>query len=69
MCETMAYLMQDGERQPLLRDVVRIQRDGEELILISLLGERQIVRGRIADADFLKHAILIEPAPSPSQSE
>ena len=65
MCEATAYLVQDGGRKEVLRDVVRIQRDGEELILISLLGERQMVRGRIIEADFLTHVISIEATPSP----
>jgi len=60
VCEATAYLVLDGAKKELLRDVVRIQRDGEELILISLLGERQMVRGKIVEADLLAHTISIE---------
>lgn len=69
MCEATVYLVKDGGTETLLSDVVRVKRDGDELILTSLLGERKIVRGRIAEADFLAHTIAIEPVPSAGQGE
>ena len=64
MCEATVYMARSGGTETLLSDVVRVKRDGDELILTSLLGERKIVRGRIAEADFLAHTITIEPVPS-----
>ena len=69
MCETTVFVARGGATETLLSDVVRVKRDGEELILTSLLGERKIVRGRIAEADFLAHTITIEPVPSATLGE
>jgi predicted RNA-binding protein len=43
-----------------MRDVTQVHPEGDMLVFSSLLGERKLIRGRIAHLDFLKHTVLIE---------
>lgn len=60
MCEATVYVKTDGQEREIMRDVTRVEPEGDTLVLSSLLGEQKLVRGRIARLDFLKHTVLIE---------
>ncbi len=60
MCEAKAFLVTDDHEEEIMRDVVLLQPEGENFVLINLLGEQKIVRGNIKRIDFLKHTIVLE---------
>ncbi len=60
MCEAKAFLVTDDHEEEIMRDVVLLQPEGENYVLINLLGEQKIVRGSIRRIDFLKHTIVLE---------
>ena len=57
MCETTVYLRDDGEEQKIMEDVVLVQPENDAYLLVNLLGEQKLVRGRIVKVDFLKHTL------------
>jgi predicted RNA-binding protein len=59
MCEATVYLGGEGQEM-VMKDVVLIEPDGDRFLLINLIGERKLVRGRIKKIDFLKHTIILE---------
>jgi predicted RNA-binding protein len=59
MCEATVYLGGEGQEM-LMRDVVLVEPEGDGFLLINLMGERKLVRGRIKKIDFLKHSIVLE---------
>ncbi len=62
MCEARAYVIKDGEEQQIMQDVVLAQPEGGTCLLVNLLGEQKLVRGRVEKIDFLRHAIYLSQA-------
>ncbi len=62
MCEAKAYVIENGNEQQIMQDVVMAQSEGETCLLVNLLGEQRLVRGRIEKIDFLQHAIYLRRA-------
>ena len=60
MCQSKAYLEQDGAEELLLEDVVMVEPDGDKLILMNLFGEQQTVDAKIKMVDLLHHKIILE---------
>jgi len=61
MCEAKVFLIEDHTNQPLMKDVVLIQPEGDAYLLANLIGEQKLVRGRIVKIDFLRHTVQLEP--------
>jgi predicted RNA-binding protein len=49
-----------------MEDVVLVQPEGDAYLLVTLLGEQKLVRGRIEKIDFLKHSVHLSQAPEPA---
>ena len=60
MCEAKIYLSDGEEEKKIMEDVVLVQPEGDAYLLISLLGEQKLVRGRIEKIDFLKHTVHLK---------
>lgn len=60
MCEAKVYVRDgDGEERQVMEDVMLVQPEPEQdaYLLVNLLGEQKLVRGRIEKIDFLKHTV------------
>ncbi len=60
MCESNAYIMQDGEEQLLLEDVDIVRPEGDSVYLRSAFGEQKTVSGRIKEIRLVDHRIILE---------
>lgn len=60
MCQSNAYLVQDGEEELLLEDVILIEPEGDKIRLISLFGERMLIDGKVKAVDLLHHKVILE---------
>jgi predicted RNA-binding protein len=63
MCEARIYLSGDGDERKIMEDVVLVQPEGDAYLLVTLLGEQKLVRGRIEKIDFLKHTVHLGQLP------
>ncbi|MCX7856348.1 MAG: CooT family nickel-binding protein [Anaerolineae bacterium] len=63
MCEAKVYLDSDRSGRPLMEDVILLQPEGDEFLLVNLLGEQKRVRGRIKKIAFLRHTVYLTAAP------
>lgn len=68
MCEATAYLVIGDREKKIMENVVLLEPEGEQLLLVDLLGEQKVVRARIKKADFLRHRIVLEESPSEAAS-
>ncbi len=59
MCQTTAYLIEEGKEVPLLEDVVNITPEEGRVRIVNLFGEEKVVEGRIQQIDLLSHRIVI----------
>lgn len=59
MCQTTAYLLEDGREKLLMNDVIALIPEKGQVRLVNLFGEDLTVAGRIKQIDLLSHKILI----------
>lgn len=64
MCQTVAYVVEDGREVTVLQDVVSVVPVADTIRMVNLFGEEKMVRGRIKQIDLLAHRILIQAAPA-----
>lgn len=60
MCQSHVYLVKDGEEKLIMEDVSMIKPQGDELLLVGILGEAIQVKARIKELQLTDHRILIE---------
>jgi predicted RNA-binding protein len=61
MCQATVYLVQHGQEQEIMRDVILLEPAENGVRLASFFEEPQVVDGRVRKIDFLKHRVLLEP--------
>jgi predicted RNA-binding protein len=73
MCLARAYMRPVNDSSPrseqagasgsllLMENVAYVEVDGEELLLRSLFGDTQTLRGRIASIDFSENRLMLQP--------
>jgi predicted RNA-binding protein len=69
MCEAKVYLKKDDQEQMIMENVMLMQPDGEDYLLVNLLGEQKLVQGQIERIDFLKHAVYLSDSPQSATEE
>lgn len=60
MCQTTAYVIEQGKEVPILEDVVSILPEDGTIRMVNLFGEEKVVPGRIKRIDLLTHRVMIE---------
>lgn len=59
MCELTVYLLKEGTEEKIMEDVATITPDGENLVLVDLLGQQMIVEARIKELKLLEHKVYL----------
>jgi predicted RNA-binding protein len=61
MCESAVYLVQGPTKDLVMAEVARMTVAGNAITCFDILGERKTLEGvRIAEANLLKHEIILE---------
>ena len=61
MCQATVYLLKDGQREEVMREVTRLAHVGEGVQLQMFFDKPRTVRGRVTEIDFLKHTVTLVP--------
>jgi predicted RNA-binding protein len=61
MCQATVYLVQDGQEQEIMRDVILLEPDNRGLRLQAFFEEPVVVKARVSRIDFLKHTVTLTP--------
>ncbi|MFQ6079935.1 MAG: CooT family nickel-binding protein [Thermodesulfobacteriota bacterium] len=61
MCQSNAYIINDGKEEMILSDIISIKPAGNHLRLTNLFGEEEIVEASIEEVDLLHHKIKLKP--------
>jgi len=63
VCESAVYLIRGPTKDLVMAEVARITVAGNTITCFDVLGERRTLEGvRIAEANLIKHEIILEPA-------
>lgn len=68
MCESKVYVVDETGTHPIMENVTQVQHEDGVYLLTNLLGEQKLVRGQIAQVDFLHNAIYLKNVPETSLS-
>lgn len=60
MCQSTVYLVKDGREEMVMEDVSLVKPQGDELLLVGMLGEKKQVKARIKELQLMDHRILLE---------
>ncbi|HPU02042.1 MAG: CooT family nickel-binding protein [Firmicutes bacterium] len=60
MCQSSVYLVKDGREELVMEDVSVIKPQGDELLLVGMLGEKKQIKARIKELQLMDHRILLE---------
>jgi len=60
MCQPKVYLVKDGKEEEILRDVISLKFDDEELVFETLFEGETRIKGSVKEIDFLKAKVLVE---------
>jgi len=59
MCLSTAYLNSGNEQKQIMKDIARIEAEGQGVWLINLFGEKKFVEGRIQSADLMDGRLVL----------
>lgn len=61
MCESHAYMLEESQEKKIMEDVVSLKVEGENIVMVSLLGDELRLPARIHEIAFTDHRIVLEP--------
>jgi len=59
MCLSTAYMNSGNGQKEIMKDIARIEAEGQGFWLINLFGEKKFVEGAIQSADLLDGLIVL----------
>jgi len=60
MCLSTVYMNSGNEQKEIMKDVARIEADGQGFWFINLFGEKKFVEGRIETVDLMDgHFVMV----------
>jgi predicted RNA-binding protein len=60
MCLSTIYTVSENEKREVMKDVARIEAEGDGFWAIDLFGERTFIEGTIRDVDLLGGTVMID---------
>jgi predicted RNA-binding protein len=65
MCESSAYLVQDGKEELILENVEELFNEGDKVKIINLFGDQKIVDAELKKISFVDNKIIFEKRDRP----
>lgn len=59
MCEATVYVERNGQREKVLKDVIKVEITNQGVVLTSLVQPPQTIQGAIREVDLLKHSVTL----------
>ncbi len=60
MCESSAYLVQDGKEELILENVEELFNEGDKVKIINLFGDQKIIDAELKKISFVDNKIIFE---------
>jgi predicted RNA-binding protein len=59
MCEATVYVERNGQRERVLKGVIKVEITDQGIVLTSLVQPPQMIQGAIRQVDLLKHSVTL----------
>ena len=63
MCDSSAYIMDQGEERLLLEHIDYLESSANEIRLVNIFGEEKKINAKLKRLSLLDHKIIFEPLP------
>lgn len=60
MCESNAYLYENGKEKLIMEDVLHVMPTDTEVHLRNIFGQQKIIKGKIKELLLVDHRIILE---------
>lgn len=60
MCLSTVYIIKKDTKQKIFENVVKIRKEKDKYVFVTMFGEQKSISGNIKEIDLLKAEILIE---------
>ena len=60
MCESSAYLIQNGKEELILENVEELYTEGNTVKILNLFGDQKIIDAEIKQISFVDNKIILE---------
>jgi len=60
VCETSAYVIQDGKEELILENVNELHKEGDTIKMINLFGDQKVLEAQIKMISFIDNKIILE---------
>jgi predicted RNA-binding protein len=61
MCQATVYLVQDGQEEEIMRDLILLEPVEDGLRLQVFFEEPVVIKAQVSRIDFLKHSVTLVP--------
>ena len=61
MCQATVYLLHDGQKDEVMREVTFLEVTADGVRVAAFFEEPQLVQAKVASVDFLKHVVTLVP--------
>lgn len=62
MCQATVYLLQDGRKEEVMREVTFLEVTDDGVRVAAFFEEPRLVLARVVSMDFLKHVVTLVPS-------
>jgi len=66
MCESKVYIVDETGAHQVMDNVTEVQSENGVYLLVNLLGEQKLIRGRVTRINMLDHTVYLERIPEVS---
>ncbi len=60
MCQSSAFLENNGKSELLMEDVDLFEAEGEQIRLVNIFGEEILVKAKVKNLSLIDHKIVLE---------
>jgi len=60
MCQARVFLVQDGEKTEIMRDVILVEEAEQGMHLYTFFEEPMLVHARVSRIDLLQHTVTLQ---------
>ena len=59
MCIATVYVGTDSQMEEIMKDVISIESENDDILLTDILGELKLLQAKIKNIDFVKHSVML----------
>lgn len=59
MCMSTVFLKKEGKEEEIMKDVIVLEDQGDELKIVDIMGEEKRIKAKLEFVDLIRHKIIL----------